>query len=159
MLADFSDLWGPVRLVFSDVSLGRVREINVPGGSIRAVPHNPQIHPPLENEVLCHWISFADDDGEVGEVSESFSHTNQLLIGATTGSDLKYPDYALNASCNCDKKTSPNEDFRFDLGTSKDCWKKDTRSLSANFSKFVGVTMGVGQKFHPGMKLKDVILG
>jgi hypothetical protein len=96
----FADIWGPLWKGVHQEDPSKHAAYIVGNGSIHPWKHDPKKDPPLEKEVLCHWVSDdAWDEGFGLDLSSnidqrSFDGSEQLLIGAPTLAELE-----INSKC------------------------------------------------------------
>jgi hypothetical protein len=134
LIADFADLWGPARLIYSEEE-DEIVEISVRGGSIRQVPERDGKL--LGDEVFCHWYSWKELTYNADAKFAPFRPGAKLLIG----SDF---EFRVNERCRESKEYSTQLD-RFPLHTKEEEWKKEARSLSYSLSKIVGIGLSVSE--------------
>jgi len=91
----FADIWGPLWKSVDQKDPSKHAAYIVGNGSIHPWKHDPERDPPLEKEVLCHWVSDdAWDEGFGLDLSSNidqrfFDGSEQLLIGAPTLAELE----------------------------------------------------------------------
>lgn len=91
----FADIWGPLWKGVDQKDPSKHAAYIVGNGSIHPWKHDRKKDPPLEKEVLCHWVSDdAWDEGFGLDLSSnidqrSFDGSEQLLIGAPTLAELE----------------------------------------------------------------------
>lgn len=159
-LADFADLWGPVRLEYTDSGAPDfVTEIEFRGGVIR---NNSTVKPHLTGETPCHWYSWTDIDGlSKSDAAFAIPTTKPLLVGTPANTAVLKTDGSLRLRDVCECKgtsryvlTQPT----FELGTKPPSGELNTVTIQASISRFLSFGLGWTFKFDPGRTLKDVIV-
>ncbi|KIW16790.1 hypothetical protein PV08_03980 [Exophiala spinifera] len=147
-LSDFAELWGLARVRYATPQKAAAIEIDTLGGTIRSIGdvRTPSSAPEcLEDEVLCHWFGW---DSEAGPAMP-FDPLKRLVIGfplpENTSCDIKRQYYV---------RTLPDRD----LGTSSAGYKTDARTFTSGFMQYVGLSVGLTQKFTASCSTKNVIL-
>jgi len=162
-LVDFSELWGPLGLRYTENSLNLIDQVTVKGGTITATSTSPSRLDLEANEVLCHWDSWGESgiNGE-GMNRCPFSVTKRLVIGAGSGTQYS-PSSTFHFLDQCEGKcgrgTPYSDSFSsFELQTQIPSWKLAERTAQLSGGAYVNLLYGHTWKFNSGWTLKDIII-
>ena len=154
-LADLADLWGPIKLTYSENETSSLAEIKIRGGTIRkSEPRDSSSR--LPNETECHWHDWLDTSARL-EGNGNLSTTGRLLIG-TTGNTMQRPKKSPLGSSACNRRSYAQMFQEFELGTKLPSWNLDTKNGQLSAGKYVNITYGQTWKFDAGWTLKQVII-
>ncbi|KAA6412631.1 MAG: hypothetical protein FRX48_03623 [Lasallia pustulata] len=162
LLADFTDLWGPIRLAYIDQTRNLVAEIQVRGGVIRR-SEPPYTSPDAQDdEVSCHFYGWMHKsfNNKVDAMS-SISTTDRLLIGALKNTKALTEDnpFRILYECSCARGTHYSYRYpSFELSTKAPTYKLDAKTGQVSAAHYLGVSLGAVWKLGPGITLKDAIV-
>jgi len=158
-LADFADLWGPLRLQYVGDSTDVVSEVLVRGGIIQTAEDEAVTL--RANETLCHWLDWTDVKSATrNSQRRPISTTHRLLIG-TPGIErgLNEQRFLVSTTCACDgKKLYSDSRDAFELKTRIPSWSLAERTAQISGGAYVNLLYGHTWKFNAGWTLKDVIV-
>jgi hypothetical protein len=158
-LADFADLWGPLRLQYMGDSTDVVSEVLVRGGTIQAAEDEAVTL--RANETLCHWLDWTDVKSVThNSQRKSISTMRRLLVG-TPGIEpgLNEQRFLVSTTCACDgKKRYSDSRDAFELKTRIPSWSLAERTAQISGGAYVNLLYGHTWKLNAGWTLKDVIV-